>query len=365
MASEKPPPATVSGSDHGGNLPAPSDAVVAPPRLSLQRLVRWESGLVLLLIGVVLLGVSVSPEFLSSYNLLSLGLSNGEIAIMVLGETLIIMTGEIDLSVAANLGLSSSMVGYLWTHGWPMPGIIATVLVLGVILGAFNGVLVTRLGLPSLAVTLGTRILYGGIAEILLGPTIISDFPASYTNIGVFPVPHTDLSYSTAIFLVLAVLVAVLLHATPTGRSIFAMGANKDAALYAGIRVKRIKTGLYMLSGVLCALAGILYTFRLSTAEYDNGAGLELSVIAIVLFGGVSIFGGTGTMGGVVLSVVVFSGIQNVLLLTNFPQEAAGVVSGGLLLLSVLAPNIGDFRVRAAQYLGRFRGPLTETRHGP
>lgn len=354
------------GVDLQGKLPAPAgpDGTV-PSRANLQRWMRWETGLAVLLIGTVVFGISVSSEFLSSYNLFSLGLSNGEIAIMVLPMALIVMTGEIDLSVAANLGLSSSMVGYLWTHGWPMPGIIVTVLVLGLVLGTFNGLLVTRLGLPSLAVTIGTRILYGGIAEIILGSNIISNFPASYTNIGVTAVPHTDLSFSALVFLVLAVVVAIVLHATPLGRSIFAIGANKEAALYAGIRVKRIKTGLFMLSGVMCALAGILYTFRLSTAEFDNGTGLELPVVAIVLFGGVSIFGGKGSMGGVVLAVLVFSGIQNVLLLTNFNQEGVGVVTGGLLLLSVLAPNIGELRGRAVQYIDRFRRrPIADAEPG-
>jgi rhamnose transport system permease protein len=355
-----------SGDDLEETLAATAPVGTTASRLNPHRWLRWESGLIVLLIGVVIFGIVVSPEFLSSYNLFSLGLSNGEIAIMVLPMALIIMTGEIDLSVAANLGLSSSMVGYLWSHGWPMPGIIVTVLALGLVLGAFNGVLVTRLGLPSLAVTIGTRILYGGIAEIILGSNIISNFPSSYTNIGVNAVPHTDLSFSALLFLILALVVAVVLHATPVGRSIFAIGANKEAALYAGIRVKRIKTGLFMLSGVMCALAGVLYTFRLSTAEYDNGTGLELPVVAIVLFGGVSIFGGKGTMGGVVLAVLVFCGIQNVLLLTNFNQEGVGVVTGGLLLLSVLAPNVAELRSRWVHNFERLRRrSLADTEPGP
>ncbi len=201
----------------------------------------------------------------------------------------------------------------------------------------------TRLGLPSLAVTIGTMTLYAGIAEIILGSTIVSNFPTGYTNIGVNAFPHTDLSWSAVIFLVLAIAFGALMHATPFGRSLFAIGWNKEAALYAGIRVKRVKTVLYMISGLIGALAGVLYTFRLSTAEFDNGSGLVLSVIAVVLLGGVSIFGGKGTLFGVFLAVIVFCSLQNALLLTNFPEDATGIVTGGLLLGSVLLPNGGTF----------------------
>jgi len=143
--------------------------------------------------------------------------------------------------------------------------------------------------------------------------------------------------------LLLAIAFGALMHATPFGRSLFAIGWNKEAALYAGIRVKRVKTVLYMISGLIGALAGVLYTFRLSTAEFDNGSGLVLSVIAVVLLGGVSIFGGKGTLFGVFLAVIVFCSLQNALLLTNFPEDATGIVTGGLLLGSVLLPNGGTF----------------------
>jgi rhamnose transport system permease protein len=309
----------------------------------LRSLVRWETALVIALAATLLFGVSVSSQFLTGSNIFNIGLANGEVAIMTLPMTLIIIAGEIDLSIASTLGLSSSLLGYLWLHGWPMPAIIVFVLFIGVILGAFNGFLVTRLGLPSLAVTIGTMTLYAGIAEIILGSTIVSNFPTGYTNIGVNAFPHTDLSWSAVIFLVLAIAFGALMHATPFGRSLFAIGWNKEAALYAGIRVKRVKTVLYMISGLIGALAGVLYTFRLSTAEFDNGSGLVLSVIAVVLLGGVSIFGGKGTLFGVFLAVIVFCSLQNALLLTNFPEDATGIVTGGLLLGSVLLPNGGTF----------------------
>jgi rhamnose transport system permease protein len=154
------------------------------------------------------------------------------------------------------------------------------------------------------------------------------------------------MTYSTAAFIVAAVIFGVVLHATPFGRSIYAMGASAEAAQFAGIRVKRIKTILYMVSGLICSFAGVLLTFRLNTAVQSNGLGLELDVVAIVLLAGVSIFGGKGSVAGVVLAVLAFSGLQNMLLLTNFNQEASGVVTGALLLASVFVPNAARWRRR-------------------
>jgi rhamnose transport system permease protein len=324
-------------------------------RRRIQGALRWEIGLVFALVGVVLFGISSSSQFLTSTNLFYLNLSIGEVAIMTLPMTLIIVTGEIDLSVASTLGMSSALLGYLYAHGWSVPLAIAAALFVGAAAGAVNGFLVTKVGLPSLAVTIGTLTLYRGIAIVILGPQTVSTFPAKYTNIGVTSLPHTGgyVSYSVGFFLVLAILFGIVLHATPFGRSLFVMGANAEAARYAGLRVKRTKFRLFVLSGLVCAFAGILYTFRLSTAVQDNGIGLELSVVTVVLLGGVSIFGGRGSILGVVLAIAVFAGLQSALFLTNFEQRAMGVVTGSLLLLSVLIPNGSTFVRRGRDVLRR------------
>ena len=308
----------------------------------LRPALRWETGLAVVVLLILIIGDASSPDFLTGSNFFGLGLSNGEIAIMTLPMTLIVISGEIDLSVASILGMASALLGFLWARGWPMPAIFVTVAVVGVVAGAVNGLLVTRLRLPSLAVTIGTLALYRGIATIVLGPNTVSDFPATYTNLGVNAVPFTgnDMTYSTLIFIAAAIIFGVVLHATPFGRSIYAMGASQEAAQFAGIRVKRIKTILFMVSGFICSLAGVLWTFRLDTAVQNNGLGLELSVVAIVLLAGVSIFGGKGSMIGVVLAVLAFAGIQNALLLTNFNPEATGIVTGALLLASVFLPTL-------------------------
>jgi rhamnose transport system permease protein len=316
-----------------------------------QRVLRWDAGLAVVLVAVVVFGAAASPQFLTGSNFFNMGVTTGEVAIMALPMTLIIISGEIDLSVASTLGMSSALLGYLWARHWPMLAIFVVVALLGVAAGLFNGLMVTRVGLPSLAVTIGTLALYRGIALIILGSNTISSFPAPYSTIGILGVANSNLPWNVAIFIVLAVIFGVVLHFTATGRSIYAMGASPEAALYAGIRVKRIKTLLFATSGLVCALAGVLWTFRLATAVWNNGIGMELTVVAIVLLGGVSIFGGKGSVTGVVLAVCVYAGLTGALLLTNFNQEATGIVTGGLLLISVFVPN-------AAAVAGRFRTML-------
>ena len=326
-------------------------------RTAMQSAVRWETGLALVVVAIFVFGVAVSPDFLTGQNLFNLGVTSGEVAIMALPMTLIIISGEIDLSVASILGMSSALLGALWARHWPMLLIFVMVVLLGVAAGLFNGLMVTRVGLPSLAVTIGTLALYRGVALIILGSNTISNFPAPYSTIGVLGVASTNLPWNVAIFAVLAVIFGVVLHFTATGRSIYAMGASTEAARFAGIRVKRIKTILFMISGLICSLAGVLWTFRLDTAVQNNGLGLELDVVAIVLLAGVSIFGGKGSIVGVVLAILAFAGIQNALLLTNFNQEAAGIVTGALLLLSVFAQS-------AMAYSGRLRGWIPAGRRG-
>ena len=307
-----------------------------------------------MLIGVFIFGSSKSSTFTDPSTIFYLGINTGFIAIMALPMTFIVMTGEIDLSVASMLGLSGATVGYLWHHGWGIwPAFIAA-LVVGFIGGAMNGLLVSKFGLPSIAVTIGTLTLFRGLAEVLLGsltiPTIGDDqFPTSLTKIGAQSIPGTQLSYSMLIFIVLAVIFGVILHLTPLGRSMVAIGLQPEAAQFAGIRVNRIKFWLYVTSGVMSAFAGILLTMQNASVSYGAGTGLELNVVAIVLFGGVSIFGGRGTILGVVLSVAIVGSLQMALTQINVSADKQNIVTGVLLLISVVVPNGGDAyrRVRA------------------
>jgi len=320
-------------------------------------LLRWDTALAVTLVVVAVLGTQISSQFLSSYNIFTLCTNIGDLAIMALPMTLIIITGEIDLSVASILALSAELLGYLWMHHWPMALIFVVVLGAGTVAGAINGLLITRVGLPSLAVTIGTLTLYRGLANVVLGPNTVSNFPTPFSNLGVSGFLGIQwLSWSVAIFVVLAIGFGVVLRMTPLGRSLYAIGNNQEAAFHAGIRVKRIKLGLFVLSGFVCAAVGMLYAFELSSAGENIGIGFELQVITIVLLGGVSIFGGTGTILGVALAAFVYAGLRSALLLTSsFNENDFQVVSGGLLILSVLIPNGPSFVQRVRELAGRRR----------
>jgi rhamnose transport system permease protein len=220
---------------------------------------------------------------------------------------------------------------------------------LGAVLGAFNGFLVTRLGLPSLAVTIGTLTLYRGIAQGILPTDTIGGYPQHLANIGVVPIPHTHLPYSIAFFAALAVIFGVVLHVTPLGRAIFAIGAGHEAAFFAGIRVKRIKFWLFVLSGTLSGFAGVLWSLRFASTRYDSAIGMELYVVTIVLLGGISIFGGRGTIFGVAVAVAVLGCLQTALTDDQVPAQDQNIVIGALLVASVILPNSAALYRRARE----------------
>ncbi len=311
------------------------------------RLTRWESVTVFLLLGSILYGATSADGFLSGQNLNSICSDVAEVALIALPLTLIIVAAEIDLSVASMLGLTSALLGYLWNHNWPMEMIVPVVLVVGGVLGAVNGFLITRLGLPSLAVTIGTLGMYRGLAFVILGDQAVTDYPQNFLDWGQGTFAGTEIPNPTVLFAVLAVIFGVTLHRTGVGRAIFAIGANEEAARFAGLRVKRVKFWLFVVSGVISALAGIVYSFRFGSSRGDNGTGLELSVVACVLLGGVSIFGGRGHLLGVIAAVFLLGTLRNALTLNNVSSDALTIVTGGLLLLSVLGPSVAA-RVREA-----------------
>jgi rhamnose transport system permease protein len=305
-------------------------------------LISWESLLVLLLLFSIVIGSVASPYFLTSFNFYVLTTNTMEIAIMALPMTLIIIAGEIDLSVGSVLGLTSVVLGFLWESGHPMWIAIGVALLVGLVAGCFNGLLVTKLALPSLVITIGTLALYRGLAFVVLGDQAVSDFPASFTSLGFGSIPGTEIPWSVLIFAILAVIFGVMLHFSRWGRQIYAMGNNKEAALFSGINVGRVKLVLFILSGVIAALAGVILTARLSSARPDNAVGFELSVVTVVLLGGVNIFGGRGSLLGVVLAIFIFAILQNVLSLLNISGDIQSLAIGMLLVLSVLVPNIAQ-----------------------
>jgi rhamnose transport system permease protein len=319
----------------------------SPSSLNLSRLANWNVAVVVVTLVVLAVAAGTVPNFGTSQNFGFLVLDLLPIALVALPMTFIIVTGEIDLSVASTLGLSSAVMGSLWNSGLAIETIIPLCLLLGAVLGAVNGFFVTALGLPSLAVTIGTLALYRGLAFVVLGDSAVADFPVGYTDWVTGNITGTSIPNVLIIIVVLALVFGIVLHATPVGRAVFAVGASDQAARFAGVRPGRLKFWLYVASGLVSGLAGVLWTLRYSSARADNGAGLELAVVAAVLLGGVSIFGGRGALPGVIAGVVLLGSLQNALRLSDVSNEALNVVTGVLLIISVLAPNLAN-AVRSA-----------------
>lgn len=307
----------------------------------------WELLLLVLLVLAIIMGSSLSPYFLSGSNFSLMAGDIMERAIMALPMTLIIICGDIDLSVASVLGLASVVLGSLWMSGHPLWMDISLALLVGLVAGLFNGLLVTRLGLPSLVVTLGTLALYRGLSYVILGDQAVSNFPDAFTNFGFGTIPGTLVPWSAIIFVVLAVVFLIILSRGSLGRQLYAIGINQEAARFAGINVARVKLLLFALSGVISAIAGIIFTARFANARPDNGLGFELDVVTIVLLGGVNIFGGRGTIIGVILSLLVIGIVRNALGLADVSGDVQNVVVGVLLVVSVLGPNIAQ-RIQSA-----------------
>ncbi len=317
----------------------PIASVATSPVDRLASLLRWETLLALILLALVMIGTVVSPVFLSGRNVANLISAVIEVAIMSLPMALVIIGGEIDLSVESMAGLSSSVLGFLLTAGIPVEIGILAVLAVGAAGGLLNGLLVTRAGLPSLVVTLGTLALYRGLALIVLGPQGVTGFPDWFTEFGFGAIPGTPIPWTLLPYTAIAILLGLVLHRTWIGRHLYASGKNASAARFSGVRVARLKLGLFVLSGVIAALAGVVITARFASARADLGVGMTLTVVTVVLLGGVNIFGGSGTIPGVVLAAATLAVLGNVLRLTNVAAEIQSIAVGLLLIVSVVVPT--------------------------
>ena len=206
---------------------------------------------------------------------------------------LLIIAGEIDLSVAAIIALASTAMGYAVQLGVGTPGLVLIGLAVGLACGAFNGLLVTRLGLPSIVVTIGTMSLFRGIAYIVLGDKAFTGYPAGFAFFGQGYVWWV-FSFELVLFAILAVVYGVLLHRTSFGRTVYAIGNNPTAALFSGVRVARVKFILFLLTGLMSGVAAVCLTSRLGSTRPSIALGWELEIVTMVVLGGVSILGGSG-----------------------------------------------------------------------
>jgi rhamnose transport system permease protein len=301
---------------------------------------RWEWILVVLLIAASILNASLSPYFLNTRNLFDMTFNFMERGIMTLPMTFIIITGNIDLSVASTLAMTSNIMGRLFEAGVNIWVAALVALLTGALAGLFNGIVITRVKLPALAATLGTYVLYRGIAWVLMEDGAVTGFPSQYTFIGQGYILGTPVPVQLVIYAILVVPFGLVLHRTTFGRFTYAMGNNKEACRYAGVNVDRITLVIFTVSGLMAALAGIMMSARFASVRADIALGAELEVITAVVLGGVDIFGGAGTMPGVVLALFLLGVVRFGMNLVNVPPQIQIIVTGFLLIVAIVLPYL-------------------------
>ncbi len=312
-----------------------------------RRLKSWESLLLLVALAVFVLNSFASPYFLNAWNLSDATFNFTEKAMIAFAMALLIIAGEIDLSVASIIALSSTAMGLVMQAGYPTPVIVATGLGSGLLCGAFNGVLVTRLGLPSIVVTIGTMSLFRGLSYIILGDGAFRGYPADFAWFGQ-GYAFWVISVEFVIFALLAVVYAVVLHKTNFGRAVYAVGNNPTAALFSGIRVARVKMTLFLLTGLMSGLASVCLTSRLGSTRPSIATGMELEVVTMVVLGGVSILGGSGSIPGVVIAAFLMGLVTFGLGLLNVPGIVMSIFIGLLLIGVIALPRLWS-RLRGAR----------------
>jgi rhamnose transport system permease protein len=304
-------------------------------------LLRWESLLALVLIVEFISFASLSPYFLNIWTLSDATFNFTERAVIALPLALLIIAGEIDISVAAIIALASVAMGLAAAHGVQTPGLVAVGLGTGLGAGMINGALVTLGRVPSIVATIGTMTLFRGVAYAVLGNRVLKDYPVSFSRFGQ-GYAFGALSIELCLLIVLAVLFGVFLHLTRWGRSIYALGANPTAARWSGVPVDRYRFVLFALTGLCSGLAAILLTSRLGSTRPSIAQGWELEIISMVILGGVSVWGGKGTIPGVMLAAVVLGFVNFGLGLLNVPGIVMSIIVGALLITVVAIPVLAE-----------------------
>lgn len=300
---------------------------------------RWETLLAFLLIVVFTVDSIVLPHFLDLYNLLDGTQNFSEKALIALPMALLIICREIDISVAGTLALSSVAMGLAMGAGFPPATLVLVALAAGAACGLLNGVLVTRFGLPSIVVTIGTVSLFRGLASVVLGDKAFTGYPQLMADWGqgyFFGIVPREF----VVLLAFAALFAFVLHATSWGRRIFAIGNNPDAARFSGIAVDRYRLALFVLTGAMAGLAAFFLTGRIGSTRPNIATGWELEVITMVILGGVGIAGGAGTIGGVLLAILTLGVATYGMSLANIPGIYMTIVVGVLLLATIALPRL-------------------------
>jgi rhamnose transport system permease protein len=308
------------------------DRLTTPAARALR---SWEAVLIAVAIAVFVTNSFASPYFLNAWNLSDATFNFTEKAMIAFAMAMLIIAGEIDLSVAAIIALASTAMGVAMTAGFGTPVLVLVGIGTGLACGAINGFFVARLGLPSIVVTIGTMSLFRGISYIILGDQAFTGYPDSFAFFGQGYVWWV-FSFELLLFAIFAVIYWALLHRTNFGRAVFAIGNNPTAALFSGIRVDRVRFILFLLTGLMSGIAAVCLTSRLGSTRPSIATGWELEVVTMVVLGGVSILGGSGSIPGVVLAAIIMGMVTFGFGLLNVPGIVMSIFLG-LLLIGVIA----------------------------
>ena len=306
----------------------------------------WERVL-LALLALLLIGFGFAlPGFMSPYAMADSTFNFSEKGIIALGMALLIVAGEIDLSIAATMALCSLAMGMVKQHGGGMLPMLLAAFATGAAAGALNGWLVTRYRLPSIVVTIGTMSLYRGIALVVLGDQAITGYPESLSVLGngyvgdLVGLPWLIVPIEFVLLLLCAAAVGTVLHFTVAGRRLFAIGANPVAARFSGIEVDRLRLALFVFAGITAALAAVMLTGRIGSTRPNIALGWELDAVTMVILGGVAIEGGRGSIVGVMLAVLLMGLFTFALGMANVSGIVMSMIVGLLLIASMVLPRL-------------------------
>ena len=303
---------------------------------------KWETLLAVLFILEVVVFSNITPYFLDYFNLMNASFTFMEKAVMALPMIFVIMSGDIDISIASIIALVSFAMGYASQAGVDTTGLVLIGLAVGTVAGMFNGFFITKLGMPAIAVTLATQSLFRGISQAILEDHAYTTYPESFAYFGQGYVGDTLIPFELVLFLVLAVVMGFILHKTTYGRQLYAIGNSKSAARFAGISVDRVRFLNFALNGLFCGVAAILLTSRIGSTRPNIALNWDIETITLVVLGGVSIMGGRGTVPGVLVAIFLLGYLKFGMGLLNISAKIMIITTGVLLITAVLLPNFLD-----------------------
>ncbi len=327
-----------------------SIALVSRDRLikesPLQKMItkyRWELFLIVIFILVSGLFSHLTPYYLDSFNLMNATFQFSEKAILALPMVFIIMCGDIDISVSSMIALSAFAMGTAAEKGASIPQIVLLGIAIGTLCGFINGMFITLLRMPSIAVTLATSSIFRGIAKGVLTEHACTTYPKGFGFFGQSFIGESIIPFEFVLYLVIALVFAFILHKTIYGRHLYAIGNSAEAALFSGVDVRRVKVINFTLMGFMSGLAAVLLASRILSVRSNIADGWDMEVIMLVVLGGVCITGGSGTIGGVIISSLLVGYMKFGMGLLKFSGTTMTIVTGGLLIIAVLMPQVFDY----------------------